>query len=171
MAKLKAYIDGACEPVNPGGTASYGLVVKSNGITIFTDSAIVGNGPKMSNNVAEYSGLIAFLEWYVQHGDNMKSIVYSDSSLLVNQMTGRWRVQRGLYLPYYEQACQIIRENTLSDRISFRWVRRDLNEEADRLSKDILITHGVPIFTKEASHGKARAKVRLRKGDQEHSPV
>jgi len=37
--KLIAFIDGACEPVNPGGTASYGVVVKSNGVTIFTDSA------------------------------------------------------------------------------------------------------------------------------------
>ncbi len=37
--KLIAFFDGACEPVNPGGTASYGVVVKSNGVTIFTDSA------------------------------------------------------------------------------------------------------------------------------------
>ena len=97
--KLIAFIDGACEPVNPGGTASYGVVGKSDGITIFTDSAIVGSGPGMSNNVAEYSSLIAFLAWYIQHADNSEAIVYSDSSLLINQMTGYWRAQRGAVPP------------------------------------------------------------------------
>ncbi len=101
--KLIAFIDGACEPVNPGGTASYGVVAKSNGVTVFTDSAVVGSGPKMSNNVAEYSGLIAFLEWYIQHAHNGKATVYSDSSLLINQMTSYWRARRGLYRPFYRR--------------------------------------------------------------------
>ncbi len=136
--KLIAFIDGACEPVNPGGTASYGVVVKSDGITIFTDSAIVGSGPGMSNNVAEYSGLIAFLEWYIEHADNSKATVHSDSSLLINQMTGYWRARRGLYLSYYKRAWEIIRQNNLRDRIGYRWIPREQNQEADKLSKDAI---------------------------------
>lgn len=71
-SKFIAFIDGACEPVNPGGTASYGVVVKSDGVTIFTDSAVVGSGLAISNNVAEYSGLLAFLKWYIEHAHNGK---------------------------------------------------------------------------------------------------
>ena len=143
MAKLEVWIDGACEPVNPGGTASYGVVVKSDGITILTDSATVGSGPGMSNNVAEYSGLIAFLEWYIEHADNSKATVHSDSSLLVNQMTGYWRARRGLYLPYYKRAWEIIRQNNLRDKIGYRWIPREQNQEADKLSKDALFTASV----------------------------
>ena len=141
--KLIAFIDGACESVNPGGTASYGVMVKSNEVTVFTDSAAVGSGSGMSNNVAEYSGLIAFLEWYIQHADNSKAIVYSDSSLLINQMTDYWRARRGLYLPYYKRAWEIIHRNSLKDRIEYRWVPREQNQEADKLSKDALFTAGV----------------------------
>ena len=141
--KFIAFIDGACEPVNPGGTASYGVVVKRDGITIFTDSAIVGIGPEMSNNVAEYSGLLAFLKWYIEHAHNGKATIHSDSSLLINQMTGYWRARRGLYLPYYKQAWEIIRQNKLKDRIEYRWIPREQNQEADKLSKDALFTAGV----------------------------
>lgn len=143
MTKMEVWVDGACEPVNPGGTASYGVVVKRDGITIFTDSAVVGSGPEMSNNVAEYSGLIAFLEWYVQYAHDGKATVHSDSFLLINQMTGYWRARRGLYLPYYKRAWKIIRQNKLKDRIEYRWIPREQNQEADKLSKDALFTAGV----------------------------
>ncbi|MCK4388080.1 MAG: ribonuclease HI family protein [Dehalococcoidia bacterium] len=143
MGKLQVWIDGACEPVNPGGIASYGVVVKSEGVTVFADSAIVGSGPGMSNNVAEYSGLIAFLEWYIEHADNSKATVHSDSSLLINQMTGYWRARRGLYLSYYKRALEIIHQNNLRDRIEYRWVPRERNQEADKLSKDALFTAGI----------------------------
>jgi ribonuclease HI len=125
MAKLEVWIDEACEPVNPAGTASYGMVVKNKGLTVFSDSAVVGSGLGMSNNVAEYCGLIAFLKWYIQHALNSDATVYSDSSLLINQMTGYWRARRGLYLPYYEEAWETIRQNNLM--------------QADKLSKDALL--------------------------------
>lgn len=143
MAKLEVWIDGACEPVNPGGTASYGVMVKSEGITVFSDSAVVGSELGMSNNVAEYCGLIAFLKWYIQHALNSEAIVYSDSSLLINQMTGYWRARRGLYLPYYEEAWEIIRQNNLMHKIGYRWVPREQNQEADKLSKDALLTRAM----------------------------
>jgi ribonuclease HI len=66
---LVVYIDGACKPVNPGGTASYGLVVKfhQTGEVLYQEAKIVGSGPFMSNNVAEYSALLAFLKWLVAY--------------------------------------------------------------------------------------------------------
>src|SRR5690348_637142 len=63
-----AYFDGACEPVNPGGTASYGAVIFRDCKRIWECSEIYNSGPgnerNTSNNVAEYAALIAVLEWF-----------------------------------------------------------------------------------------------------------
>ena len=51
-------IDGLCEPQNPGGIATYGLVIRNDtGRVIAKNSGIVGKGSEMSNNVAEYAAL------------------------------------------------------------------------------------------------------------------
>lgn len=146
--RLRVWIDGACEPVNPGGTASYGLVVKHDKEILFENGTIVGSGPAMSNNVAEYSGLIAFLEWYLQTRDSLayrqlkrKPAIYSDSRLLIYQMTGKWRVKQGLYVPYYKRAVTLIQEKGLD--LGFWQVPREQNEEADRWSKKALLDAGV----------------------------
>jgi hypothetical protein len=52
----------ACEPVNPGGHATWGVTVKRGDRIIAEESGYVGDGPKMSNNVAEYAGLLRVLE-------------------------------------------------------------------------------------------------------------
>jgi hypothetical protein len=55
---IVVYIDGLCEPVNPGGTATYGFVIQDDSGTIFARRAgLVRKGPGMSNNVAEYAAL------------------------------------------------------------------------------------------------------------------
>jgi ribonuclease HI len=64
---ILAFFDGACEPVNPGGTASYGLVVFDGAKRIFEDSRIVepltGRAWDTSNNLAEYAGFNAALNF------------------------------------------------------------------------------------------------------------
>ena len=107
---LEAWIDGACEPFNPGGTASYGMVVKRKFTLLLRRAGLVGSGPGMSNNVAEYSGLIALLAWYRDQGLSEPMIIYSDSSLLINQMTGYWGAKDGLYYPYYQEARALHKE-------------------------------------------------------------
>ena len=142
---LEVYIDGACEPINPGGTASYGLVIYRGKARLLAKSAIVDTGDKMSNNVAEYAGLIAFFEW----ADNQlpeEAVIKSDSQLLINQMRGEWQARQGLYLPYYRKAMTyLINHTQLAGRklYQFKWIPREENWEADRLSRDILFAHGV----------------------------
>jgi ribonuclease HI len=54
MKEYFAWFDGACEPVNPGGTASCGVVVKGeDGTVLLRDHGVVGKGKVMSNNLAE----------------------------------------------------------------------------------------------------------------------
>lgn len=151
---LKVWIDGACAPVNPGGTASYGLIVlreiyegygsdpagwEISEEQLLQESKVIGTGKGMSNNVAEYSALIAFLKWYQLMLTDETVIIHSDSQLLVNQMQGKWKVnQPNLYAPYCFTAKAIIRDNQLMKNISFKWIPREENLEADRLSKEAI---------------------------------
>jgi ribonuclease HI len=127
------YVDGLCEPRNPGGTATYGFVVYINGEKKHEGCGIVGEGEGMSNNVSEYSGLIAALEWLYKNGYAADEIIVrSDSQLLVNQMSGLWACRGGMYKPYYEKAKAMLR---FFKNIKFEWIPREKNEEADRLSR------------------------------------
>ena len=104
----------------------------------------------MSNNVAEYSGLIAFLEWYLgsqislaTKGFKKVPVIYSDSALLINQMQGEWMVKKGLYVPYYLRAQEMCQRHKFE--LSFCWVNREENAEADEWSKKALIQSGIKL--------------------------
>ena len=149
---LQVYIDGACEP-NPNGIASYGLIIvkethegygsdpagwEISNEQLLQEGKIIGFGSLMSNNVAEYSALLKFIEWYRANvQDNESALVHSDSNLLVNQMQGKWKAKDGLYYPYYLSAKELIQRHK---NISFKWISREENEEADRLSKEAIAT-------------------------------
>lgn len=139
---LEVWIDGACEPVNPRGTASYGVVIQTSGARIHMQS-IVGSGDGMSNNVGEYSGLIAFLEWYLANADGQLTTVMSDSKMLIYQMKGWWAIRGGLYVPYYNKAQELMGKVKFREVIGFEWIPREQNWEADNLSKQALIAIGI----------------------------
>lgn len=135
---IEVWYDGACEPVNPGGYASYGALVKINGRIVWEASKLVGHGQGMSNNVAEYSGAIAAMEWLLSQG-HAKSIitVRGDNKMTVMQMGGHWKVRswNGLYVPFWRRAMELVKK---FKHIEFRWIPRELNGEADELSKRVL---------------------------------
>jgi len=100
MGEYQAYIDGSCSPVNPGGTAVAKFLVKSpEGKTFHSESNIIGTGPRMSNNVAEYCALIALLDWLKLYGPDkvLFLVIFSDSNLVVNQINGDFKIKNGLY--------------------------------------------------------------------------
>lgn len=78
MRYIKAYFDGSCEPVNPGGTARFGFVVLEEEEVLYGQGGVIGSGDGMTNNVAEYHGLIECLKekriWYniVRHEEVQK---------------------------------------------------------------------------------------------------
>src|SRR3990167_9603743 len=101
---FKAYFDGCCEPVNPGGVASFGAVIFAGDNRIWDCSRIFypkkGRERETSNNVAEYSGFIAILEFLKSKGWNKEKVkIYGDSNLVIQQMFGDWRIRRGFYVP------------------------------------------------------------------------
>jgi dTDP-4-dehydrorhamnose reductase len=70
---IVAYFDGLCEP-NPGGVATYGFVVKKDGKKVHEGHGLAGTPktPQATNNVAEYTGLIKALEWFLAQSGIVK---------------------------------------------------------------------------------------------------
>lgn len=140
---LEVYIDGACQPVNPGGTCSYGLVIKREHEYLLKEAEVIGCGELMSNNVGEYAAMQSFLKWYLKFGDAEEAIIKSDSQLLVNQLVGVWKVRDGLYIPYYLDIQNILKRNCLTNRFKYKWIPREENLEADNLSKTAIILNNI----------------------------
>lgn len=119
--------DGLCEPVNPGGTATYGFVARRGPELLVEDCGVVARGPAATNNLAEYMAVIKALEW--AH-DNLPStepiVVRTDSQLVVNQVNGEWAVRSPKIWPLHKRA-----------QIALSQLRRQhkMNEEADRLTR------------------------------------
>ena len=123
---IVAYIDGGARG-NPG-PAGYGVrVEREDGALIeeFGDSIGVA-----TNNVAEYRGLLAALEWARAHG-HAGVHVRSDSLLLVQQMRGVYKVKNAGLQPLHAKAQALARE---IGRVTFEHVGRARNAHADRLA-------------------------------------
>lgn len=120
--------------MNPGGIACYAFVVKSNGKTLHSDYGVAGEpfSPDSTNNVAEYTALAKALEWLVANNlTSDKVVINSDSQLVVNQLQGNYKVKGKRIIPLYKQV--LLLKKKFSD-VEIRWVPREQNREADRLT-------------------------------------
>lgn len=128
------YCDGLCEPTNPGGTACYGWVAYRGGERLGQGKGVVCSGPGATNNVAEYSAVIAGLEWLLSQGlAGEEVVVRSDSELCISQLSGRYAVRSERLWPLYRRARGFIPR---FKKVRFEWVPRFRNAEADRLSRE-----------------------------------
>lgn len=99
---LTIYFDGACIPVNPGGTATGAFrILTRNGEVVHSDKFLVCRGPVATNNVAEWAGLLATLRWVrAQFPGSLHFEIRGDSQLVIHQLNGRWRCQKAHLQPY-----------------------------------------------------------------------
>jgi len=125
-----AYIDGGARG-NPG-PAGYGVRIEQPDGTLieeFGDSIGIA-----TNNVAEYRGLLAALEWARTHGARALH-VRSDSLLLVQQMLGNYKVKNAGLLPLHAKARLLAHE---IGNVTFEHVGRSRNAHADRLANQAM---------------------------------
>jgi ribonuclease HI len=120
------HIDGGARG-NPG-PAGWGAVVRTAAGGVAAE--LMGSLPHATNNVAEYSGLLAALEWCLTHGATAVH-VRSDSLLLVQQMRGAYKVKNEGLKPLYGQARLLAHR---IGQVTFEHVRREFNAEADALA-------------------------------------
>lgn len=128
--RAKLFTDGGARG-NPG-PAAYGYVLESEDGTV-----LAAHGERIgvaTNNVAEYSALIAGLEKALELSIPVIEVV-SDSELLVKQMTGEYRVKNAALQELSIRAARLARQ---IGSVSYTAVRREHNELADRLVNEAL---------------------------------
>jgi ribonuclease HI len=91
-----------------------------------------------TNNVAEYRGLIAGLEAAASLGV-IDVAVSMDSKLVVEQMSGRWRVKHPDLVPLHRRATELAAG---FNRVSYSWIPREKNSHADRLANEAMDAAG-----------------------------
>ena len=127
---ITANVDGGARG-NPG-PAGYGAYIRAaDGKPIAQLSEYLGI---KTNNFAEYSALLAALEYALAH-DYRALRVISDSELMVRQMTGQYRVNSPDLKPMYEKARSLVRQ---LDKFTIEHVLRAKNQHADRLANDAI---------------------------------
>src|SRR5262249_42865159 len=87
-----------------------------------------------TNNVAEYSGLLAALDWALRE-KHPSLRVLSDSELLVRQMRGQYKVKNPDLKLLYDRAWALVRK---LQQFSIEHIPRESNREADRLVNEVL---------------------------------
>ena len=116
---------------NPG-PSSYGAVLKDaeTGEVIAEDGSTIGVA---TNNVAEYSGLIGGLRLAEQFAPHAEIEVRMDSRLVVEQMSGRWKIKHPDMKPLAMEANALAPFGT-----TYTWVPRERTAHADRLANEAL---------------------------------
>lgn len=115
---------------NPG-PAGYGAVVSENGKILAELYDVIGTA---TNNVAEYSGLLAGLTHIHQLDPEATIEVAMDSKLVVEQMSGRWQIKHADMRDLAKQ-CRDAHNPSL---VTYKWIPRDENSHADRLANKAL---------------------------------
>jgi ribonuclease H / adenosylcobalamin/alpha-ribazole phosphatase len=127
---------------NPG-VAGYGALVRDGdtGALLAERAEPLG---KASNNVAEYRGLIAGLEAALAIDPGAHVLARMDSKLVVEQMSGRWKIKhedmRRLALQARDVAAQIV---AAGGAVRYEWIPREINKDADALSNVAMDGHTV----------------------------
>ncbi|MEU0578792.1 reverse transcriptase-like protein, partial [Streptomyces griseoincarnatus] len=117
---------------NPG-PAGYGAVVSdaATGETLAEAAEYIGVA---TNNVAEYRGLLAGLRAARELDPDARVRVRMDSKLVVEQMSGRWKIKHPAMKPLAAQAATVFPP----DRVTYEWIPRERNTHADRLANEAM---------------------------------
>ncbi|HYZ53651.1 MAG TPA: bifunctional RNase H/acid phosphatase [Streptosporangiaceae bacterium] len=132
MRRLIVEADGGSRG-NPG-PAGYGAVVRDADTGEVLAEVLESIGIA-SNNVAEYSGLIAGLRAAAQIDPHASVQVRMDSRLVVEQMSGRWRIKHPDMRPLALTASETARSFS---KITYTWIPRERNKHADRLANEAM---------------------------------
>ncbi|MGW2372082.1 bifunctional RNase H/acid phosphatase [Kitasatospora sp. NPDC001683] len=117
---------------NPG-PAGYGAVVRDGdtGQLVAEAAEFIGHA---TNNVAEYRGLIAGLRAARELDPDASVDVRMDSKLVVEQMSGRWKIKHPDMQPLAAEARAVFPHG----RVTYTWIPRERNKDADRLANEAM---------------------------------
>jgi ribonuclease HI len=128
MTEYTLYFDGGSNN-NPGRSSSGSVIYNEDNVEIWAESYYVGDYE--TNNTAEYYGLIKGLEYAVNH--NITSLtVKGDSSLIINQVIGKYKVNSPHLIVLHRQVMELVSH---FENITFAHILRKYNKRADELSR------------------------------------
>src|ERR1039458_1527143 len=130
LSEIIAHIDGGSRG-NPG-PAAFGVAIETpQGQPVTAFGKYMG---RTTNNVAEYQGLLAALEYALNH-EHPRLRVLTDSELMAHQINGRYKVRSPDLKPLFDKAKGLI---SRLESFSIRHVYREQNREADRLANEAM---------------------------------
>ena len=113
---------------NPGESGSGAVVIDAATGELLAEIGLYGG--IASNNVAEYRGMIAGVRRAIEIDPEAPLTVRMDSKLVVEQMSGRWKIKH----PAMAELAARAREALIGTPVRFEWVPRLENSRADRLA-------------------------------------
>lgn len=122
----RVFFDGACKQ----GLIGYGFVVYKEDEDIYSEHGQY-KVKSATNNVAEYTALIKSIKYCVTNGITHVQFI-GDSLMVINQMLDLYKVLGGDYVDHYKAAKELIKD---IEKPQFKWVPREKNKIADKLSK------------------------------------
>jgi ribonuclease HI len=128
--RLRVHVDGGARG-NPGPAAIAAVVTGADGAVLEERGERIGEA---TNNVAEYRALLLGIERARELGASELELV-GDSELVVRQVRGEYKVKDAGLKPLHAQVMRALED---FDSWSIRHVRREENEEADRLVNEVL---------------------------------
>ena len=136
MSKYFIYTDGGARG-NPGPAAIGAVVFSEERKVLKRISQYIG---ETTNNQAEYKAVVAALEYMVKLSDGQivapEIQFFLDSKLIVEQMNGRYKIKNEGLKPLYWQIRDLMMK--LGGKITFQYIPREKNKEADQLVNDAL---------------------------------
>jgi len=130
-AVLEIHTDGASRG-NPG-EAAYAFTIHGQGLAPIEEAGLLGN---LTNKKAEYMALIKAVEKALSLGPHHSLTIYSDSELMVKQMSGKYRVKNADLIDLYSEAKEIV--NQFEGVIRFHHIPREKNKRTDELCNQVL---------------------------------
>lgn len=124
---IRIYCDGGARG-NPGPAAAAFLAFDKNGKLLEKDGRFIG---RATNNVAEYTAVILALEWLIKKINNGNTVFFLDSELVVNQLTGKFRIKDKKLIELAMCIKQI--EKKFPGKIFYKSIPRSKNKTADAL--------------------------------------
>lgn len=113
---------------NPGESGSGAIVADQGTGELLAEISLYGG--IASNNVAEYKGMIAGVRRAIELDPDAELLVRLDSKLVVEQMSGRWKIKH----PAMAELAAEAREVLTGTPVRFQWIPRLENSRADKLA-------------------------------------
>lgn len=129
-AGVRLYFDGGTFPLNPGHGGCGAVIIQENDEQSFSKYL----GENITNNQAEYGGLILGLEKALEM--NISSLeVKGDSELVICQVIGSYRCRNSGLRPLHRQAISLAKQ---FEHIHFDWIPREINKKADAAATEAI---------------------------------